>query len=99
MYNLTIAKDSVLSLSGKFDMGCAPTVRAEGRQMIGKLNDIKIDLSGVLQADSSILALLVDWIRFCRQQNKGVILINMPTKILDLSRVCSLDTILPIEKA
>lgn len=86
-----------LYVSGKLDIENVAEASVLGLEIINTMSFVRVDLSGVQYADSSSLAMLVDWIRNAKMQHKDIILVNMPRFMLDLGRVCGLDTILPIE--
>lgn len=56
---------------------------------------VNIDLSMVQVADSSCLALLIEWMRITKLNNKSVVLKNPSRALVDLGRVCGLDEVLP----
>ena len=87
-----------MCVSGKIDLTNVKDTCAIGRQLIDKLSVVQVDLSGIEQADSSSLAMLIDWLRTARSQHKDIKFGNMPQFMLDLGRVCGLDTVLPLEK-
>ena len=86
-----------LYVSGKLDIENVAEASVLGLEIINTMSFVRVDLSGVQYADSSSLAMLVDWIRNAKMQHKDIILVNMPRFMLDLVSVCCLDTILPIE--
>lgn len=95
-HQLSINSKGALCLSGRIGLNNVVAVSARGKELIKTMADINVDLSGVQQGDSSSLAMLVDWLRFAKSQNKKIVLTNMPQSMLDLSRVCGLDSVLPI---
>ena len=56
--------------------------------------DIKLDLSGVVRADSAGLALLVEWLREFERDNRSIEFRNMPEQMQSIARVCGLADIL-----
>lgn len=58
------------------------------------INDLRLDLSGVLRCDSAGLALLIEAKRLCRRFNKSFEIVGMPSTIHDLAEFCGVDVIL-----
>lgn len=54
-----------------------------------------VDLTGLLQSDSSSLALWSSWMRAALRQGKTLYFINIPAFMQDLIRVHELQTLLP----
>jgi anti-anti-sigma factor len=97
-YKLSVNAQNILCVSGTIDLTNVMAACGEGKTLIDTLATVRVDLSGVEQADSSSLAMLVDWIRAAKAQHKGIIFSNMPQFMLDLGRVCGVDSILPVNK-
>jgi anti-anti-sigma factor len=97
-YKLSINAQDILCVSGRIDLNNVIKACAEGRELIDTLAAVRVDLSGLEQADSTSLAMLIDWVRSAKAQHKDIGFSNMPQFMLDLGRVCGLDTILPIDK-
>src|SRR5690242_2980347 len=87
-----------ICLSGRIDLNNVKDLCLQGLELIDRMSTVRVNLAAVTQVDSSSLAMLIDWIRKARTQHKDIVLINMPQTMLDLGRVCGLDTILPIDK-
>lgn len=99
-FQISVNTNNDLCVNGRIDIANVAEARLLGTSIIDTMsNTVRIDLSGVQYADSSSLAMLVAWVRNAKVHNKGVTLINMPRFMLDLGRVCGLDTILPIDNA
>jgi phospholipid transport system transporter-binding protein len=97
-YHLTINAQDVLCVTGKLYMRDAVAACARGKELIDTLATVKVDLSGVEDADSGCLAMLIEWLRVAKTQQKDIVFNNLPQFMLDLGRVCGLDTVLPIER-
>jgi len=59
---------------------------------------LDIDLSGVQRSDSAGVALLVECLRQAHQSGKVLRFFNIPTQMLALARVSSLDQVLPLQR-
>jgi phospholipid transport system transporter-binding protein len=97
-FQIAINAKQDLAVSGRIDLTNVVQACATGKNLIDTLNTVRVDLSGLEHADSSSLAMLVDWIRSAKVQHKNIVLYNLPPFLLDLGRVCGLDSILPINK-
>lgn len=95
---VSINSQQQLSIVGVIDMDCVQDLCIQGKQLLQNLNRYAIDMSGVTDADSSCLAMMIEWIRFAKAQNKPVGFYNTPRTVLDLGRVCGVDAILPLGK-
>ena len=98
LFEMTVSAKQELCISGRIDITNVAQACATGERLIDSLNSVQVDLSGVVYADSSSLAMLIDFIRNAKQQHKDILFCNMPQFMLDLGRVCGLDSILPINK-
>lgn len=61
-----------------------------------KDEEILVNLGGVSKSDSAALSLMVELMRFVREQNMSLKISNIPKKMMDLARVSGLDSLLPI---
>jgi len=52
---------------------------------------IEINLAGVKRADSSGLALIIEWLRIAKQLHKPLHFTHVPKQILDLAKLSSLE--------
>lgn len=57
---------------------------------------LQIDLGAVTRTDSAGLALLVEWMRLARRQNRSITFRNVPQQLLNLARVSGVDQLLPM---
>lgn len=97
-FNVSVNANDELCISGRIDLNNVTAACAQGSGLIDTLSKVTVNLSGLTDADSSILALMVEWIRSAKKQNKDIIFNNSPQFLLDLGRVSGLDAILPISK-
>ncbi len=70
--------------------------QASQRLLTRASGEITIDLSGIRRADSAGLALLVEWLRLAKKQNKRLTLINLPQQLLTMAKTYDLQRLLPI---
>lgn len=57
---------------------------------------LTFDLHGVTHTDSAGLALMMEWMRTARYQDKQIHFKNIPAQMLSIARLSGLDTILPL---
>jgi len=87
---------------GRFDLGGDLTLawvgplRDLGRGLLAasKGAELHVDLKGVTRADSSGLALLVDWLAWARTAGRTLRYSNLPAELLALARLSELDSLL-----
>lgn len=62
-------------------------------------DSVQIDLGEVERADSAGVALLVQWMSEARRRGAAIRYLNIPSQMLAIARVSSLDQILPLGRA
>lgn len=82
---------------GELTFNTVPEVAKKGLALFdGAGTDLCIDLRGVSRTDSAGLALLIAWLRYAKKENKTLQFLNIPTQMLAIARISSLDQILPL---
>ena len=89
-------KNNVIAVRGIVNFNNVILAWQKGITMIGAIENIKVNLKGLLQCDSSGLALFVEWVRTAKEQNKKILFENVPNFVQDISRVYGLDGVLPV---
>jgi phospholipid transport system transporter-binding protein len=79
---MTFATAAPLHAAGLAALGASPEAR------------LALDCSGVGDADSAGLVVLVDWLAWARAAGKELQLQNVPPKLLDIARISELDELL-----
>lgn len=97
-YSITINDRHELCVTGRIEISNVVHACASGKVLIDMVGKVCVNLIGLEYADSSTLAMFVDWVRSAKVQHKDIVFYNAPRFVLDLSRVCGLDSILPIDK-
>jgi phospholipid transport system transporter-binding protein len=91
--------DQHYALSGELNMQSVPQLSQSSAAMIaGMQGEVIINLSGVVRADSAGLALLIDWMRAGRRRNFSLHFEQLPDQLMQIARVCELDSVLPINR-
>jgi len=82
-------------LSGDLDFGnVAPLVEA-GERLFADHRDVRIDLSGVGQANSAGLALVLEWLDQARRRGRRLELIHLPESLTRIAAITNLTGLLP----
>jgi phospholipid transport system transporter-binding protein len=90
---------------GRFRITGALTF-ATGRDLLRTAGDqfnssprLEIDLSGVANADSAGLALLVEWYRQASRANRSVRFVGVPAQLRALAKISEIDRLLAFDGA
>ena len=85
-----------LKLVGDLSFRSVPRLLEASLDMIREVPEITVDLADVERSDSAGVALLVQWMREVRSQGKSITYLNIPSQMLAIARVSSLDAVLPL---
>lgn len=89
--------DTQWQLQGDVNVDTIKPIIDQGYQMINavpKGQTLTLDLSGVKQADSASVALLLDWMRYAKKNKKTLSFSEFPRKMKDIIKVSNLEEIL-----
>ena len=89
------ADDGRLVLSGELSMATVPTLLAQGLHS-AEAAEVRVDLQGVTRADSAGVALLIEWQRAARRQQRRLRFQNIPPQMLAIARLCGVDELLAL---
>jgi len=92
---LTKADDGRLLVAGELSMATVPNFLKQNN-LQGSDGEIHIDLQGVERADSAGVALLIEWQRVARQQQKTIRFHNIPSQMLAIARLSGVDELLAL---
>ena len=82
-------------IEGELTFSVIPSFINEGYRLIDAAQGgLTFDLSGVTRVDSGSLALLIDWVRYAKQQQKSVTFSHLPEKIQQMMKLSNL--VLPV---
>lgn len=79
------------SISGCFGFPTVTSVLERSKELFEDVPVIKIDLSGVTQADSAGLALLLEWINWARHYGREMHYFGIPAQILAIARISEVE--------
>ncbi|MCK5640463.1 MAG: STAS domain-containing protein [Gammaproteobacteria bacterium] len=92
--------DGCYRLSGRVTFASVPALWCESKAMFSSPADsLKVDLKGVVHADSAGLALLIEWLRSARQVEKSISFEYVPEQLYSIAQVSKLGSILPLRRA
>lgn len=87
--------DNRFAVEGDMQVNDALGLREQGEAMLGSLaSPVTVDLKGALNVGSVGVSVLMCWIRKAEQLGKKLVVVNMPDKMYDVSRVSGLDELL-----
>jgi len=96
--SIEAARNGRLVVRGTVTFTTVPRLYEQSRSLFRGDADMVVDLRGVERADSAGLALLVEWMREARRNERSVRFVNMPHQMLAIARVSSLDQVLPLSR-
>lgn len=82
-----------MALSGPVTLANVAEVLEEGRRHLQEGVE-RVDLSGVTEMDSALLALLLAWLREAKGRNRELALDNPPPALRTIARLYGVDTLL-----
>jgi len=81
-------------VSGVLDASTAREVLEQSESRFSQSKDIDIDLGGVGESDSAGLALLIEWLRIARHEEKSIRFANVPAQIEALARISEVEDLI-----
>jgi phospholipid transport system transporter-binding protein len=88
-------QDNRLLVSGAVTIA---TVKADLDASAGRISgeSIEVDLSGVREADSSAISLLLEWQRIARRNHCKLRVIHMPENMRSLAKLYGVEELIPM---
>jgi phospholipid transport system transporter-binding protein len=83
-----------LVLEGAVTLDSVPALLPQGLALIDR-DEVRIDLSGVTAADSSAVALLLEWLRAARRARRRVVYVNLGNSLGSLVALYGVSELLP----
>jgi phospholipid transport system transporter-binding protein len=81
-------------VSGDMTFATTRKLLAESRELFDEAKNLKLNLKDVQHADSSGLALLLEWIAEARQRGGKVSIEGIPESLLAIAKLCQMDATL-----
>jgi phospholipid transport system transporter-binding protein len=90
-------RDGQLRLTGELDhAGVSRALAESGDWLIGGQGPLRVDLSGVSRSESAGVALLLEWLRQARRQNREIEFLNPSSQMRSLLNFFDLEGVLPV---
>jgi len=90
------ADDGRLLLSGELSLVTVPVLLKQAQLQSDGEGEICIDLQDVQRADSAGVALLIEWRRMARKQQRNIRFQNTPSQMLAIARLSGVDELLSL---
>jgi len=96
---IEVKADGSISVSGELNHQTVPALLKQSGELLfrGDGNpggDIAVDLNAVSRADSAGVALLIEWLRQAKRNNKTIRFSNMPEQMHEIATVSGVDKLL-----
>ncbi len=82
-------------ISGTLDFSTVPSILLKSQSLFASTDSIKIDFSAVEHSNSAGLALLIEWMRSAKTNDKQIIFQHLPVQMQEIARVCGVESNLP----
>jgi phospholipid transport system transporter-binding protein len=86
-----------INVCGDLTFATVNDLLISSRRVFTPITALDIDLADVSCSDSAGLALLIDWMRLAKQQNKNILFHNIPAQMLAMAHASGLDELLPLQ--
>jgi len=92
-----IGEGARLQLSGVLDHANVPTLREQGRALIGQgKGPLVLDCAGVERSNSAGLALLLAWLRDAQAAGRPLTIASLPSELRQIADVSDALALLPL---
>ena len=89
--------DGTVRLGGDLNFSSTPGLYRElESRFTGSDSVLNIDLAGIKHADSSGLALLLEWQAMAHKFNRRLHITNAPASLLSLAKLCEADKLMDV---
>jgi phospholipid transport system transporter-binding protein len=90
---MIVREGARMALSGPVTLANVAAVLEEGRRHLEEGVE-SVDLAGVTEMDSALLALLLAWMREAKSRDRSLTLANPPHALSTIARLYGVDTLL-----
>lgn len=87
----------LLHVSGELTFATIKDILEPSQLLFGSITALDIDLTDVTRSDSAGLALLINWMRIAKTDNKKITFHNIPAQMLAIADASGLDKLLPVQ--
>jgi len=84
-------------LEGPVTLDSVPALLEQGLGLIDR-DEVRIDLAGVTAADSSAVALLLEWMRAARRAGRRIVYLNLGNSLESLVALYGVTDLLPQDR-
>lgn len=89
---MRVADDGTVSLSGELSFDSVPGIYQELKNRFqGSGDALRVDLGGIVRADSAGLALLLEWQAMANGHQRQLEIQNAPDDLVQLAKLCEAD--------
>ena len=85
------------AIRGDLTFESASLILEQSKQLFADHNQINVDMSGVLDADSAGLALLIEWLSWAKHYNHEVRYQHVPKRIAAIAEISELNELVNSE--
>ncbi len=84
------------TVSGDLDLETAAAILSAGAAAFAGAPRAEVDLSGVTDADSAGLAVLIEWVREACASGRSIAFRGLPPRLAELARIGGVADLLPV---
>lgn len=81
-------------LTGALSIDTAAAILARGSRAFAAAPQVSVDLSGITQADSAGLSVLLAWVGRARREGRRLSFTSLPEPLLRIARLCAVEPLL-----
>lgn len=86
-----------LQISGDLGFSNVMAIYEQSLPYIKKSNALAFDFSNVTSSDSSGLALILEWIKFAKENNKSIHISHLTKDLSSIAKSAGMTSLLPLE--
>lgn len=95
--DITVDRDR-LCVSGMIDFFTAMQLWQQSLPLLSQKNTLDFDFSAVISANSAALALLLEWLKYAKREQKTITFHGLPSQLLSIATIAGLENILTNSK-
>lgn len=89
-----ILKDDVFLVKGDINFANVMSLRQQSLAQFDHQSVLSFDLSEVKSSDSSGLALVIEWVKLGKKNNKQIRLMHVPADLMSIAKASGLDSLI-----
>lgn len=95
---MIVREGNIIKVEGAVIVDNVTTLTAQGAALLDK-QCLSVDLAAVGEIDSSIVSMLLEWLRVAKQHNSQIQFINQPQSLKSLVQLYGVAEFIPLETA